>query len=282
MSSRRSFFYNYKAHVDLALPSQNMLFKKLGDIDIVAEYTFCAVRTFKYNSKRSHFSHRMYVKKKAIRCKVNMGGCDENVNIERDLCKTFMLNSYAMLDIFIEHYRTDIQHLIDPSFCLSSDNTKSKVEKLLIPLKRLGIEPECPEWLLPCLNYYRLVRNGSAHNLANETACKAAYERIDTEKLWNDYPVFAHKVPNNPNEINLDDFYFYSACIKHFANYLVMALKGQVQWERLGEIHPKFQRANIPSASNPRTWVNSVLNEYRSQATQAERDKIVEYIKANK
>ena len=45
MSSRRSFFYNYKAHVDLALPSQNMLFKKLGDIDIVAEYTLRNIET---------------------------------------------------------------------------------------------------------------------------------------------------------------------------------------------------------------------------------------------
>lgn len=282
MSRKRDFFYNYRANADLALPSQKALFKSLGDIDVLAEYTFCAVRAFKYNSKRSKMSHRIYVEKNAMKHNVNMRGCEESVILEKNLCRTFMLNSYAMLELFIEQYRTDIQNLIDPTFSLSSDNTKTRVEKLLISLKNLGIEPNCPEWLMQCLTYYRLVRNGSAHNLENNVKCETAYKMIDKEQLQKDYPIFAHKAPNESDKIKIDDFYLYSACIKHFANYLVMALKGKVQWERLGEFHPKFQKANIPAGTNPRALVNFVLNEYQSQATQAERDKIVEYIKANK
>lgn len=282
MSGRRNFFYNYRANVDLALPSQKALFKSLGNIDVMAEYTFCAVRAFKYNSKRSKLSHKIYVEKKAVKHNVNMRGCDEDIIIERDLCRTFMLNSYAMLDVFIEHYRTDIQNLIYPTFSLLSDNTKSRIERLLIPLKSLGIEPACPEWLMQCLSYYRLVRNGSAHSLENKTKCESEYKMIDIEKLWENYPIFAHKAPNCPNKISIDDFYLYSACIKHFANYLVMALKGKVCWEKLGEFHPKFQKENIPVSMNPRTWVNIVLNEYQSKATPAERDQIVECIKSHK
>lgn len=45
-----------------------------------------------------------------------------------------------------------------------NDDKKSNVDKLLIALKGAGIVPECKEWILQCLDYYRYVRNGSAHN----------------------------------------------------------------------------------------------------------------------
>lgn len=282
MSKGRTIFYDYNANVDIALPSREALQKSLGDMDVMAEYTICAVRSMKHNSAKSKLTHRMYVEKKAIKHQVNMRGCDYNANIERDLCKTFMLNSYAMLDVFVHQYRTDIQQLLAPSFCLLNDDKKSNVDKLLIALKGAGIVPECKEWILQCLNYYRYVRNGSAHNPSFIEKSKTVFQAINREELWDEYPVFARKAPNAPDRICVDDLYFYSACIKHFANYLVMALKGKVDWKRATTFHPKFQRENIPAGVNPRVWVNQVLNEYRYSASDDEKNFIVEYIIENK
>lgn len=282
MSKKRTTFYDFKSNIDFDLPSRKQLEKRLGDDDVLAEYTICALRDFQYSVAHSGINKKQFFKERIMKHKINMGSYVEYNNMEHDLCMLFMINSYAMLNEFIIAFRDDIRDLIKYDFKLSDKEGISKVEKLNISLEEIGIKSACPIWILQCLNYYRYVRNATAHNDGIEIQCDEAYKLIDIKQIHSVYPTFKDKAPNPVNHIKIDDFYFYSACIKHYANYLVMALKGKVDWANIGQTHHLFQRKNIPKGTNPMTWVNGILTRYNCHATQAVRDQIVEYIKANK
>lgn len=278
---KRTFFYDFKNCIDFDLPSRRKLEKRLGDYDVLAEYTICAVRDMGHSIK-GNASKKEFFKEKLRLHKVNMSGYVEYPNKEHDLCMLFMVNTNAMLNDYIDSYAKDIRALINPDFEMPGDNAMSKVEKLLFALKKNNIEFTIPVWVLQCLNYYRLVRNNIAHNDGEQRQCKEAYEGIDKKALNNDYPIFIGKAPNPIENICMNDFYFYSACVKHFANYTVMALKGKVNWSEIGAIHPLFRLENIPFGTNPKTWINRVLNDYHCKATKQDRDAIYEVIKARK
>lgn len=282
MSKKRTIFYDFKSNIDFDLPSRKMLVKRLGDYDVLAEYTICALRDFQHNIAHSGISKKQFFKDKIKKHRINMGSYVEYKDMEHDLCMLFMINSYAMLNEFVIAYRDDIRDLIKYDFKLSDKEGISKVEKLNISLEEIGIKSACPIWIQQCLNYYRYVRNATAHNDGLKKKCDEAYKFINIDQMHSEYPIFKDKAPNPVSHIKIDDFYLYSACIKHYANYLVMALKGKVDWANVWQTHHLFQRKNIPKETNPVSWVNGILTKYNCHVTRAVRDQIVEYIKANK
>lgn len=278
---KRTIFYDFKNGIDFDLPSRRKLEKRLGDYDVLAEYTMCAVREMECRLKEEEDKNAFFVGKLQEH-NVNMGSYVDYPQKERDLCMLFMVNTNAMLNDFVNLYARDIRELINPTFVLPGDAKLSKVDGLMVAFENFGITIAAPEWLIQCLNYYRFIRNSIAHNDGEKRKCQDAFEAINIDALYKDYPIFNGKAPNPVDMICMDDFYFYSACVKHFANYTVMALKGRVDWSNLGSTHPLFQPENIPSGTNPKTWINRVLNEYHSQATLDDREKIFESIKAKK
>lgn len=159
----------------------------------------------------------------------------------------------------------------------------SNVEKLVRALKTNNIVPNFPKWLLPLLDYYRLLRNSTAHVQEDEDRCMKAYLKIPLGEFEKDYPIFKGKAPNMPDSITMDDFYLYSASIKHFANFLTMALKGKVKWAELGAIHPDFDVRNIPKGTDIIAKINSVLfMKYNYHPTKDEFEQIKNYIKEHK
>lgn len=277
----RKTFYDFKANVDLELPSRVRLNHRLGEYDTLAEYTYLAIKDFEANWDGLG-THEDYVSSKAIIHDVKIRGGVTLPYYETALIKSFLVNSHAMLEDFVDQYKMDIRNLIDRNFCLDSSDGLSKIEKLLSPLARINITPAFPIWLLPVLKYYRLVRNSVAHNEKEMISCKKAYNSIDLQKLNNDYPTFSGKAPNAPENLNMEDFYFYSACIKHFANYLTMALKGKVDWGSLGSIHESFDVATFQKGTNPIALTNIVLSQYHHKATTEERQQILAEIKRQK
>ena len=98
-----------------------------------------------------------------------------------------------------------------------------------------------------------------------------------------DNPIIKGKAPNMPDSITMDDFYLYSASIKHFANFLTMALKGKVKWAELGAIHPDFDVRNIQKGTDIIAKINSVLfMKYNYHPTKDEFEQIKNYIKEHK
>ena len=280
-SKMRTIFYDFKANVDLELPSRKRLLKRLGEYDTLAEYTFLAVRDLEANWD-GNGTHEDYISAKAKLRNVNLREGVTLPNPEPALIKSFLVNSHAMLEDFADQYKIDIKNLINPDFCLDTSDKLSKVERLLIPLQIMGINPIFPTWLSPVLKYYRLVRNSVAHNEKEIKSCEDAYEAIDIQKLQTDYPLFTGKAPNNPNEINIEDFYFYSACIKHFANYLTMALKGKVNWSNLGYIHDSFNAKKFSKGTQPIPLINTVLMQYNHRPLKEEVLRILADIKKQK
>lgn len=280
-SAMRTIFYDFKANVGLELPSRRRLIKRLGEYDSLAEYTFLAVRDFEANWDGTE-SHEDYISTKAKLRNVNLRNGVTLPQHELTLIKSFLVNSHAMLEDFVDQYKIDIRNLIDSSFCLDGSDKLSKEERLLNPLRKNDIQPLFPIWLLPVLKYYRLLRNSVAHDKMDMQSCEDAYNEIDKELLNADYPVFAGKTPNTPNELTIEDFYFYSACIKHFANYLTMALKGKVDWSNLGNIHESFNVSNFKKGTQPIPLINVTLRQYNHKPTKEEISHILSSIKEQK
>lgn len=277
MNTMRTIFYDYKANIDLRLPSRERLLKRLGEYDTLAEYTACAVLDFEANwTGEGDYSD--YVTAKAVQHNVNLKGGVQLDNYMNALYKSFMVNSHAMFTDFIRQYRNDIKNLINPDFHLAeSASDKSELDRLVISLKKEGIEPQWPDWLLQVINYYRIVRNKVAHNDKDNEECQDAYNEIDFEQLEKDYPTFSG-LPNPNDGITIDDFYFYSACIKHVANYLVMALKGKVDWDHIGNIHSEFTKKWV-KGTNPYALINRTLCAYNYHPTKEQVRNIIESIK---
>lgn len=278
---KRVIFYDYKKGVDMMLPSCKRLFKRLGDYDTLAEYTVCTVLDFeKYSNPNIPFSE--YVSQKATEHGVNLRGGVSLGNYKSALVKSFLVNSHAALSDFIRHYRDDIQNLITRDFRIKEDDKMSELERLLASLKSIGLIPLFPDWLLPTMEYYRHVRNCVAHSKKDKKACDIAYKRINLLSLNADYYVFKNKAPNPEDNINMDDFYFYSACIKHVANYLVMVLKGHVDWNKIGETHVDLNPHNIEKGTDTEKLVNRVFQQYNHRGTQEEIRNVMNEVIARK
>ena len=277
----RKTFYDFKANVDLELPSRVRLHHRLGEYDTLAEYTYLTLKDFEANWNGVG-SHEDYVSSKAIVHDVKIRGGVTLPNYESALIKSFLVNSHAMLEDFVDQYKMDIRNLIDRKFSLDLSDKLSKAEKLLSSLEKISILPSFPEWLLPVMKYYRLVRNSVAHNEKDMKSCETAYKAIDIRKLNEEYPTFSGKVPNVPNNLNMDDFYFYSACIKHFANYLTMALKGKVNWSNLGNIHESFDVRTFVKGTCPISLINREISQYKHVILREEQLQILADIKKQK
>lgn len=278
---KRTIFYDYRSNVDIILPSSKRLYKRLGDYDTLAEYTMCALLDFeKYCDTTISFSE--YVSKKAKEHGVNLRGGVTLGNYKGALVKSFLVNSHAILSDFIKHYRDDIRNLFSRDFCIKGDDKISELDRLLISLKNLKLEPAFPCWLLPTMDYYRNVRNSVAHNQKDKNTCEKAYEKIDIETLNSNYYIFRDKAPHPVEAINMDDFYFYSACIKHVANYLVMMLKGRVDWNRIGETHIDLAPQNIEKGTNTEKLVNRVYLQYNHRGTKEEVRNVMDEVIARK
>ena len=275
---KRTIFYDYRSNVDIVLPSHKRLYKRLGDYDTLAEYTMLSLLDFeKYYDRIVTFEE--YVTEKAKEHQVNLRGGVTLGNYKTALIKSFMVNSYAILSDFIKYYRDDIRNLFTRDFNIANDDKVSELSRLLKSLETLDIKPTFPDWLLPCMEYYRHVRNSVAHNTRDKDACEKAYVKIDRDKLKADYWVFEKKAPNSTDEISMDDFYFYSACIKHVANYLVMALKGRVTWDALGATHIDLMPENIKKGTETVRLVNNVFMQYNHRFTKEEQRKVIDMVK---
>lgn len=265
----------------MRLPSSKRLYKRLGDYDTLAEYTMCALLDFeKYCDKTMPFDK--YVTLKAKEHQINLRGGVTLGNYKTALIKSFIVNSHAILSDFIKHYRDDIRNLFISDFKLADDDKISELNRLLCSLSSLGLKPQFPIWLLPTMDYYRIVRNSVAHSKRDKDVCEKAYDKIDRSAIDADYWVFKSKVPNPADAITMDDFYFYSACIKHVANYLVMALKGRVDWSHIGYTHVDMDPASIKKGTDSVKLVNSVFSQYSHRGTKEEMRSILDVLKLRK
>lgn len=278
---KRKLFYDYRNNVDMTLPSSKRLYKRLGDYDTLAEYTMCALLDFeKYCDKKIPFAD--YVTLKAQEHQINLRGGVTLGDYKTALIKSFIVNSHAILSDFIRHYRDDIRNLFDRNFKLEENDKISELNRLLNALGSIGIKPLFPVWLLPVMDYYRTVRNSVAHNERDKNACKKAYSNINISAIDTDYWVFKGKVPNEADAITMDDFYFYSACVKHVANYLVMALKGRVVWSQIGYTHTDLDPENIEKGTNSVSLINRVFSQYSHQGTKEEIRSLLDVLKERK
>lgn len=274
----RKFFYNAKDDIHWNIPSRRRLFKRLGDYDTMAEFTVLAVRHFESLCKQAD-SYVDFVNTKAVEFDVKIRCGVTLENYREALYKSFMVNSHAMFNDFLNNFKEDIKLFINHDFSLVSNQQLSTYKKVLVGLKTIGIAPIIPEWLEDIIEYYRIIRNHVAHNKDNDEDCQKAYDRIDIEQMNIDYPVFQGKAPNPPDSITMDDFYLYSASIKHIANLLTISLQGRERWEVLGNYHPKFRKEHIASGTDKRKLVNTVLNGYGLKCNKEDVDTILSVIR---
>lgn len=264
----RIYFYNQR-DICWKLPSRERLFKRLGEYDTMAEFTVLAERHFEsLCNKATSFSD--FVNQKADEYDVKIRNGVSLENYSEALYKSFMINSHAIFYDFIENFKNDMRVYIKHDFELIGKPNNSLYERLLKSMFTAGFNPPIPQWLNDIALYYRMVRNCVAHNNNDETKCVNVYSQIDLKQMCKDYPLFTNKAPNPPGKITMDDFYLYSASIKHIANLLTISIQGFEKWEDIGLYHPELQLNSIPKGTDKRKLIGQIMNKLGHRCTDNE------------
>lgn len=275
----RTYFYNAKDNIHWNIPSRKRLFKRLGEYDTMAEFTVLAERHFESLCSESD-SYVDFVNTQAIKYDVKIRCGVTLENYREALYKSFLVNSHAMFNDFLNNFKEDVKLFVNHNFSLKDNQQLSTYQKVVLALQANGINPDIPKWLEDIIEYYRLIRNYVAHNENNDDECQKACSRINLIQMNKDYPVFQGKAPNPPGSITMDDFYLYSASIKHIANIFTISLQNRVNCEVLGKYHTKFQRKHIPSGTDKRKLVNKVLNDCGLKCSKESVNKILAIIRS--
>lgn len=270
-------FYDFSV-VSYKLPSRERLVKRLGDYDALAEFAVLSFCDFEKRAKSSDDIIK-FVRDKAFEHDVKIRGTVALENYHEAMYKSFMVNTYAMFSEYIDKVREDIRILIDPSFAFLDDNNISDYERLKRSLNRIEVQPAIPSWLEQVEEYYRLVRNHVAHNHGDDEKCTLAYERIDKEMMNAEYKVFEGLAPNPPGSITMNDFYLYSASVKHIANIITISLKDRLNWRGIGKTHPVLIKKH-PSGTDRRILARDVLIGYNYKYSKEDLDVITEDIRS--
>lgn len=255
----KTYFYDSK-EIRWRLPSRERLFHRLGEYDTMAEFTVLSERYFERLCNDAE-SYVEFVNAKAIEYDVKIRAGVSLDNYREALYKSFMVNSTAMFDDFVENFKEDMKIFVDHSFSLYDSSSLSKYERLKKSMENAGYNLKIPKWLHDIVIYYRLIRNHVAHNQGDEEKCLKMFEKIDFKQMCKDYPVFINKSPNPPGKITMDDFYLFSASIKHIANLFTISIQGKENWFDIGKYHPSLQRSRIPSGKDRRKLVCKIINE---------------------
>ena len=253
----RIYFYNQK-EIRWKLPSRERLFKRLGEYDAMAEFTILAERHFESLCNKA-VSYPDFVNQKADEYDVRIRNGVSLENYTEALYKSFMINSHAIFYDFIEKFEYDMRLFVKHDFEIIRKPDISLYERLLVSMHKAGFSPKIPQWLNDIAFYYRMVRNCVAHNNDDETKCFNALHQANLEQMHKDYPIFKDKAPNPPGQITMDDFYLYSASIKHIANLLAISIQSYETWGDLGFYHPELQPNSIPKGTDRRKLINKIF-----------------------
>lgn len=270
-------FYDFSI-VKFKLPSRERLVKRLGVYDALAEFAVLSFYDFETIARSVQDTYK-FVCDKAREYDVKIKGTVSMENYHEALYKSFMINTYAMFAEFIENVREDIRILINPGFVFVDDNNISDYERLKRSLGAIGINPPIPKWLEQLEEYYRLVRNHVAHNGGDDEKCNKAFKRIDLNAMYSEYKVFEKLAPNSPNSISMQDFYLFSASVKHIANIITITLKDRIIWQNLGKTHPELIKKH-QSGTDRRKLARDVLIGYGYRYSKEDLDKITADIRS--
>ena len=270
-------FYDFSI-VKFKLPSRERLVKRLGVYDALAEFAVLSFYDFETIARSVQDTYK-FVCDKAREYDVKIKGTVSMENYHEALYKSFMINTYAMFAEFIENVREDIRILINPGFVFVDDNNISDYERLKRSLGAIGINPPKPKWLEQLEEYYRLVRNHVAHNGGDDEKCNKAFKRIDLNAMYSEYKVFEKLAPNSPNSISMQDFYLFSASVKHIANIITITLKDRIIWQNLGKTHPELIKKH-QSGTDRRKLARDVLIGYGYRYSKEDLDKITADIRS--
>ena len=270
-------FYDFSI-VKFKLPSRERLVKRLGVYDALAEFAVLSFYDFETIARSVQDTYK-FVCDKAREYDVKIKGTVSMENYHEALYKSFMINTYAMFAEFIENVREDIRILINPGFVFVDDNNISDYERLKRSLGAIGINPPIPKWLEQLEEYYRLVRNHVAHNGGDDEKCNKAFKRIDLNAMYSEYKVFEKLAPNPPISITMQDFYLFSASVKHIANIITITLKDRIIWQNLGKTHPELIKKH-QSGTDRRKLARDVLIGYGYRYSKEDLDKITADIRS--
>jgi hypothetical protein len=270
-------FYDFSV-VRFKLPSRERLVKRLGEYDALAEFAVLSFYDFETIARSVQDTYK-FVCDKAREYDVKIKGTVSMENYHEALYKSFMINTYAMFAEFIENVREDIRILVNPDFVFVDDNNISDYERLKRSLGAIGINPPIPKWIEQLEEYYRLVRNHVAHNGGDDEKCNKAFKRIDLNAMYSEYKVFEKLAPNPPISITMQDFYLFSASVKHIANIITITLKDRIIWQNIGKTHPDLIRKH-QAGTDRRKLARDILIGYGYRYSKEDLDKITAEIRS--
>lgn len=149
-------------------------------------------------------------------------------------------------------------------FSLADTNKISKLERLIIALKRLGINPKLYDFSMPIYNYFRYLRNGLNHNGADEGDAKL----LNSFKVVSTHKADIDKRFNNLNaltecgKLNFGDYVLCTANIKNIADLIVLSIESHINWDNFylsEDNHPAINKINGYNRERQISYVKNVI-----------------------
>lgn len=215
-----------------SLNSYRYLKQSLGEHDAIVQFQECARKSllhkFEVAKKESDIDFPSFITKESFRFGIHL----HNLTIKsypNIIFQSYLIFPNSLMEEFVDNFINDYNKLFNTKTKLPDDKKneekKCKLEKLIELLKNNGIKGAVTEVEFEIYNYYRSLRNQTAHTKSKKKTISEKSVSFAKEK----YPQLT--APNNPENLSFDDFILFTATIKKIAFQITQSISSKIDWE---------------------------------------------------
>lgn len=214
-----------------SLNSYRYLKQSLGEHDAIVQFQECARRSLldKFDSvkKESDVDFPSFISKESLRFGIHLHDLTIK-SYPNIIFQSYLIFPNSLMEEFVDNFINDFNKLFNAKTKLPDDKRnegkKCKLEKLIELLKELKIKGMVNEVELEIYNYYRSLRNQTAHTKSK----KRTISEKSVSFIKDKYPQLA--APNKPENLSFDDFILFTATIKKLAFQITQSISSKIDW----------------------------------------------------
>lgn len=230
--------------------SYKYLKQSLGEHDAIVQFQECARRSlldkFKLDKAKNNVDFPSFITKESFSVGIHL----HNLTIKtypNIIFQSYLIFPNSLMEEFVDNFINDYNKLFNAREKLPDDKKnegkKCKLEKLLELLENNGITETVSEIELDIYNYYRSLRNRTAHTKSRQKGNCFVTEKV---LLFTKEKCPKLTAPNEAENLNFDDFIFFTATIKNIALQITQSISPKIDWgaylERNKDCLPKSKK----------------------------------------
>jgi hypothetical protein len=207
--------------------------KTLGEFDAVVEFNEIAIREF---IEHAHTEYpAKYIQALSHKHKVKVNEVNF-IKFGSRIRQYYIASVYQQFDQFLTDFKDEWKLYFNDIVWTNKEDGETKLSNIL---KNTNISISSD--LIDCIEYYRLVRNYMAHTDRDIKEIKKRYQKLCSNKndFLNELTISA--IPNELDNINFDDFLFFTNLIKHIT--FILCINSKPSNQRIAEI--LFDKAKL-------------------------------------